>query len=102
MVIGIAVAAVAYTYLFGRDGIDTSLLTSEKQGEEASLIGEDLIGLLNTLKSITLDDSFFQDPAFRSLEDFSQELAPEPVGRSNPFAPIGRDSGSAGVKTGGL
>lgn len=51
--------------------------------------GGDLITLLLELKSITLDTSVLQNPVFLTLQDFSVVLAPEPVGRTNPFAPLG-------------
>jgi len=51
--------------------------------------GGDLISLLLELKSIKLDTSILQNPVFLTLQDFSIELSPEPVGRPNPFAPIG-------------
>lgn len=50
---------------------------------------QDLITLLFQLKSIKLDNTIFNDTAFRSLQDFSQALVPEPIGRTNPFAPLG-------------
>jgi hypothetical protein len=41
------------------------------------------------LKSLTLSDALLADAAFVTLQDFTVELAPEPIGRRNPFAPIG-------------
>lgn len=50
---------------------------------------QELIALLLQLKNIHLDDALFNDPLFKSLEDFGKELVPEAVGRVNPFAPFG-------------
>ena len=50
---------------------------------------QDLIALLFELKSIRLDSSLFGDPLFRALKDFGQDLVSEPIGRNNPFAPLG-------------
>lgn len=49
----------------------------------------DLLSLLLQLKSLTLSDELLADPTFVTLQDFTVELAPEPVGRRNPFAAIG-------------
>lgn len=53
--------------------------------------GRELLSLLLELKALELNESLFSDPAFRSLRDMSQELAPQPAGRTNPFAPLGSD-----------
>jgi len=49
----------------------------------------DLLSLLLQLKSLKLSDELLADPTFVTLQDFTVELAPEPVGRRNPFAAIG-------------
>lgn len=51
--------------------------------------GGAILATLLQLKSLTLNGTLFATPAFRTLRDFSQRLVPEPVGRDNPFAPIG-------------
>lgn len=51
--------------------------------------GESILDMLNTLRSVKLDISFFEDDIFRSLADYSVELTlPETKGRKNPFAPF--------------
>lgn len=50
---------------------------------------QDLIALLFELKQIRLDSALFADPLFTALKDFGQDLVTEPVGRENPFAPLG-------------
>lgn len=49
---------------------------------------QELIALLLSLKSIRLDETLFSDRLFSALKDFGQELITEPVGRTNPFAPL--------------
>lgn len=88
-IIAIAIAAALYVTLFGTNRSDISLLKSETPSAITLAAGEDVLELLATLREIELDESIFEDPAFRSLVDFGQELVPEPVGRENPFAPIG-------------
>lgn len=79
---------------------DQALLTSTSSNVvdqagvsgENSAIAQDFLALLLNVKSITLQDSIFSDPAFISLKDSSIELVPDGnEGRPNPFAPIGSD-----------
>lgn len=53
---------------------------------------QDLIALLFELKGIRLDSALFEDRLFKALKDFGRDLVSEPVGRSNPFAPLGGSS----------
>jgi hypothetical protein len=94
ILVGILVIAAfaVYSYFFAsapQQSLTATAVTSN------AAVDQDLITLLTTLKSIKLDASIFSDPAFQSLQDFSQALVPEPVGRTNPFAPLG--SSPAGV-----
>lgn len=50
--------------------------------------GQEILDMLSSLKSVKMDTSFFNDKTFKSLVDFSVEIAPQPAGRSNPFSPI--------------
>ncbi len=54
-------------------------------------VGSDLVALLLRLQSLKLDTNILKNAAFRSLSDFGQPIPPEPSGRTNPFAPVGRD-----------
>jgi hypothetical protein len=86
----VVLAFFAYSYFF--TGPSTPALSSSAPSQTAT-VDQDLISLLGTLKTIKLDDSLFADPAFKSLDDFSQALVPEAAGRTNPFAPISSPSG---------
>jgi hypothetical protein len=86
IVVVLAIAFGVYSYFFV--GKEEAVLTSENTGAAAPA-DQDLIALLLDLKSISLDEQIFSDPAFQSLSDFSQDLVAEPVGRDNPFAPLG-------------
>lgn len=50
--------------------------------------------LLSSVKSITIDTSLFNNPAYKMLRDFPVSLGSDVVGRTNPFAPIGSDIGT--------
>ena len=47
-----------------------------------------LVSTLLSLRAVTLDGTIFSDPSFISLKDFTTAIVPEPVGRSDPFAPL--------------
>ena len=50
-------------------------------------VAKDILPLLSKIKDISLDDKFFNDPVFVSLQDFGQQIVEEEQGRPNPFAP---------------
>jgi hypothetical protein len=68
-----------------------SLLTSDTvDGKSAQSVAErELLDTLLELKSIRLDGQIFTESAFSALRDFTTEIVSEPIGRSNPFAPLG-------------
>ena len=76
-----------YNYLT-RTNAPTDLLVQQNSGD-TSKMGAEVLSALNQLKTLRLDSSVFSDKTFLSLRDFSQSLNPEPVGRINPFSPIG-------------
>ncbi|MBI2618257.1 hypothetical protein HYW58_02280 [Candidatus Kaiserbacteria bacterium] len=92
LVTGILIIAFIGYSLFsdGSDGV--SVLVSSPTSGSQTRGNNELLLLLVSLESISLDDSLFNDPAFKSLIDFGQALIPEPVGRLNPFAPVGSES----------
>ena len=86
MIAVIVIAAfIAYSYFFAPK--DEAVLTQESATTQSD-VDKELIALLFELKAISLDDAIFSNPQFQSLQDFSQTLVPEPVGRTNPFAPF--------------
>lgn len=54
-------------------------------GQESAELGAKSKEILTELKSIQFDESFFSDPAFLSLVDFTPEYATTSVGRDYPF-----------------
>ena len=62
--------------------------TTPATGAGSSAEGQEILSVLNSLKAVKMDTEFFDDKVFKSLVDFSVELAPQPAGRFNPFAPI--------------
>lgn len=85
IVIGVFVA-YQQLYVKARDG---RVLSSQVAGASGSAAGQEIINVLSGIRGINLDTSIFEDDTFNSLVDFTQEVRSEPVGRSNPFAPVG-------------
>lgn len=77
-----------YSYFFVGGEETSEVLSVTTPSGETGGIGGDLLVVLSDLKSITLDQSIFIDPAFVSLKNFRVELGSEPIGRNNPFDPI--------------
>jgi hypothetical protein len=93
VIIVILVGILLYSMLNSGGGSD-SLLTSETVGN--SQADKVLVDELLQLRSIRLDGAIFADPAFASLRDSGVDIVSEPIGRRNPFAPLG-EGGSSGV-----
>ena len=70
---------------------EAALLQTSEVNPDRAAIRDELFALLAALKTVQLDTSFFDDPKYRSLIDWSVALQPQPVGRHNPFLPIGVD-----------
>lgn len=91
----IPIAFFAYATFFPGGGKDAGNLAETAQTApttaaktESSTEGREILNVLNSLKAVKMDIEFFNDKIFKSLVDFSVELAPQPAGRLNPFAPI--------------
>jgi hypothetical protein len=83
---GIVLASVVW-YSFMRD--DSTELLATEDLTEATSVDSDVVGVLLQLRAVSLSGTIFTDPAFQALQDFGSEIIPEPVGRPNPFAPLG-------------
>jgi hypothetical protein len=100
ILIGVIIIAVLFVlYRVFTGGEEAPALSSETPSGLPPEQGGDLLALLLQLKSITLADGVFSDAAFQSLQDFTVKLTPEPIGRKNPFAPIGAVEASNGTTT---
>ena len=62
----------------------TSLLTPQTSGD-VSADGATVLALLNRLQAIKLDGKILSDPNFSALQDWGVNIAPQTVGRTNPY-----------------
>ena len=83
------------TFFFGENkseknlsATNSAMQTTAAAGADSSSEGQEILNVLNSLKAVKMDTEFFNDKVFKSLVDFSVKLAPQPVGRFNPFSPI--------------
>ena len=83
LLVGIGVAGIAW-FAMTSSG-PTPLLTTEIVGGGPD---QELVETLLALRSVKLDGTIFSEPAFTQLQDYSQPIIQEPVGRENPFAPL--------------
>jgi hypothetical protein len=90
LLIALVLVAGAAFYFFTRG--EEEPLTTAVAGGGVGTIGQELIIELNRLKALrSIRDDIFRDNAFISLEDFTQTVVAQPLGRNNPFAPIGNN-----------
>lgn len=88
----VAVAVVAWYGLTRNPAPEPLLTTVTPTGSGSPTqqsADQELVATLLTLRAVTLSGTIFQDPAFMSLRDFGTTIVAEPVGRPNPFAPLG-------------
>lgn len=89
LLIALVVVAVIGFYLF-KGKAPEPLATVEEGGPGG--IGQELVVELNRLRALqNINTDIFKDPAYTSLQDFTQTVLVQPVGRVNPFAPVGSD-----------
>ncbi len=93
LIIGIALLALAAAFFYSfADNPGDKALTSVGASALDGVLGRELLMTLATLKSTALDTAIFDDPIFQGLRDAGVEIAPQPVGRRNPFAAFGAAS----------
>ncbi len=85
---------LAYSFISGgstdnEQDLLTSSNTTQGQTTQSRIVGNEIIAALNQIQTLNLSRDIFDDPVFRSLVDRSRPIPAEPVGKSNPFSPIG-------------
>ena len=81
----LVVAAGAYWYFFTGTGNEPPLTASIAAENPTQMQFQILVG---KLQPISFDTSIFADTRFNALVDLTTPIAPEPIGRLDPFAPI--------------
>ncbi|MEN9921575.1 MAG: hypothetical protein RLZZ517_553 [Candidatus Parcubacteria bacterium] len=88
----IAIALFVVYAVFIKKGPEVDPLINNGAGAisgDAQVIGNQISQALLRIEQIKLDKAIFTNNLYRSLVDRSEPISEEPIGRSNPFAPIG-------------
>ena len=85
----VAVAGGIYFYVSGKPTADSSLQANAVDATGA--VGAQVLALLGQVRTLNIDVSFFNDPIFNTLHDFTVPIPSQIVGRPNPFAPLPGD-----------
>lgn len=93
----VVVAAMALIYLLKNPSDSSNLVAEKRTAEFAS--AKEVLNLLNRMSKVKLEDGIFYDKAFQSLNDTTVELVGQPIGRNNPFAPLGADGVRVGTSS---
>lgn len=79
---------VAGFFLIGGGEEEPATTVTDAVQTDTSIIGADALRNISKIKSLKLDDNFFDNPNFIGLEDRVQDVVTESVGRTNPFSEI--------------
>jgi hypothetical protein len=87
IIIGIvvAVAVLVYFYWAGSSTPSSETLEETSNGQ---VVGAKVFVLLNEINYLKIDSTFFTDPSYKTLRDYSVPIPTLPIGRPNPFAPL--------------
>lgn len=101
IIVIVVVAVIAFMYLSQSNSADNSasFTSGQKSAEFAS--AKEILALLNRMSQVRLEDGIFNNRAFQGLRDTTVVLTSQPLGRNNPFSPLGSDGMRAvGTSTG--
>lgn len=84
IVITLLAAFGAYWYFFSESGNEPPLTATVAENEAQMQFQI----LASELQPIAFDTSIFSDPRFVALVDLATPVAPESVGRLDPFSPL--------------
>lgn len=85
----VVIVVVWFGYRFYKQRSEQTVLTSS--GAVSPEVERETIELKRTidrLDNYTMNTGILSDPRFVSLENFRVDIADEPTGRTNPFAPV--------------
>lgn len=87
IIIAAILIALGVWYAISSSSASSPILTTDTPAGAASLdpADQELVGSLLTLRAVSLSGEIFNDPSYRTLQDYSTTIVPEPVGRQNPF-----------------
>ncbi len=105
MIIGVVVVVLLFigygVFMTDGNSEDPSNALTRQNSTAASASSEpgntaarEFVTQLLAIQNIHFKSDIFSDPAYLYLRDFGKEITKQDVGRSNPFLPIGQESGT--------
>ncbi len=91
VIVILVVLGGGYFFFFKSSPTPTASLVSTTESNK--FVGQDILDLVNTLKTVSIDPAIFSGPLFQHLHDFTVAPEVQSQGRTNPFAPIGSENG---------
>jgi len=82
----VAIAALIYFYLTGNTTSESQTLQELSTANQVE--GAQVLSLLNEISSLKIDNSFFNNPSYKTLRDYSVQIPALSVGRPNPFSSV--------------
>ena len=86
LLLGVVIIGTVFAY----NSFFSVVTTPGDIAPSAASVGADLIKVADNLSRAMLSRELFSTSGYRSLADFSKPLELEPLGRANPFAPLGQ------------
>lgn len=91
-IIAVLFVLIAGFTLWNMFASDTEVATLSSEIVSDTSVGDArVLDTLNNMKNLRLDGRLFETPAFQALVNTERQIVPEPVGRQNPFSPVGAD-----------
>jgi hypothetical protein len=87
----LTIAFAGYYFYMQKAAVDISA-TDDFALQQMLASTEIFIVRSQELDQMSFDLSVFEDPRFRTLRTFATPVEEQPVGRTNPFAPVGGDN----------
>lgn len=84
--VGVVILGIGYLLFFKSGGLPQDLV--QAPATPISEAQRSFLVLLQELKQVSFDTSFFQDPYFASLRTVDFSVTPETKGKKDPFAPL--------------
>lgn len=94
---------VVYVIFVKEDPTSPDLISdsSGARSGDAQLLGNQISQALLRIEQIKLDKTIFNNTLYKKLVDRSEPISEEPIGRSNPFAPLGANVFESTIRTSG-
>lgn|SRR3989338_11599610 len=90
-IIGAVVIVVLAFFLYKFLAGSQAAPLPDAPGLSATEANVDLLKMAQDISAVNYQSDLFSTPGYRQLVDFSAPLAPQAIGRANPFDIIGRE-----------